>query len=72
MNTNLVLTLPPNVGEELLCEASACGQSAEQFVADLLRRRRAVRRFEELSKSVEPRACAAGLANEDEILRSIS
>ncbi|PAW75780.1 MAG: hypothetical protein B9S33_21405 [Pedosphaera sp. Tous-C6FEB] len=72
MNTNLVLSLPPNVGEELLCEAAACGQSAEQFVADLLHRRRAVRRFEELSKAVEPRARAAGLTDENEILRGIS
>lgn len=72
MSTNLVLNLPADVGDELLSEASASGQSAEQFVADLLRRRRAVRRFEELSKLVEPRARAAGFTNEDEILRGIS
>ena len=72
MSANLVLSLPPEVGAELLSEASASGQSAEQFVAELLRRRRALRRFEELSKLVEPHARAAGFTSEEEILRTIS
>ncbi len=58
--------MPAEAGEELLAEARSAGQTAEQFLAELLRRRAVVRRLREVQKALEPATRQAGWNSEEE------
>jgi len=72
MSAPLTITLPAEAGEELLAEARSAGQTAEQFLAELLRRRAAARRLREVQKTLGPAAPQAGWNSEEDILREVS
>jgi hypothetical protein len=72
MSEALTITLPAEAGEELLAEARSAGQTAEQFLAELLRRRAVVRRLREVQTALQPVAREGGWNSEEDILREVS
>jgi hypothetical protein len=77
MSANLTITLKAEVAEELLSEAAAAGQTAEEYVAEMVRQRCARREsgaemLRRIQARVAPYARAAGYENEDQILRDLS
>jgi hypothetical protein len=69
MGEALTITLPAEAGEELLAEARSAGQTAKQFLAELLRRRAVVRRLREVQATLQPVAREGGWNSEEDILR---
>jgi hypothetical protein len=66
--TRWVIDMPENMAAELVKFGEQQGMSPEDAIKDIVRRRLAVKRFDELAAVAEEYARAAGYTSEDQIL----
>ena len=70
------MSITVDLSDELSAELARCaqraGQTAEQFVADALRRQLAIQSFRDTKERLAPYGESSGLGNDDDALAALS